>query len=395
MDPMLPASIAKPIVHFMTRADIYKGFLKHLFHNGHMLPVFRQQDGVDQNQKNEEVFKLVAKEVARGKNILVFAEGFTDDVFVRSLKPIKKGILRMAFQSLESMDWKEDVYIQSLGINYTHPKFFRSEVLISYGRKFRVNDYKAAYLENPKKVMQELISDIDADIKAEITYLENKLLYDFHENVMRLTRRGMNHENTDFSIPLEKRWRYSQNLAQWLNAQDLDNLLPLDEEMQEYFSSMSATPIRENDVYEFSETGKLSNVKSAFFNVLMAPIALLGLLFGWISWFIIKPKIEKTFKRDVFWSSAKLFASFVVNMLYFAVLIAVFYLAFYPSFLVWTLFIVLASGPSFIVFHNWISNYKNIKRRKKIAVSDLQDFAKKRSALIAKIEVLLPNFEPL
>lgn len=386
MDPMLPSSLSKPIVLFMTRADIYKGFLKHLFHNGHMLPVFRQQDGDGQNEKNEEIFKIVAKEVAGGKNVLVFAEGFTDDVFVRSLKPIKKGILRMAFQSLEAMNWREDVYVQTMGINYTHPKHFRSEVLMSYGKKIRVNDYKEAYLANPKKLMQELILSIENDIKAEITYIEDRERCDFHENVMRLTRKGMNHENTDFSFPLEQRWRYSQNLANWLNAQEQDTIAPLDADMKDYFSAMSATPIRENDVVEYIQNGKLNNTSAWLFNIFMAPMALLGLFFGWISWFIIKPKIEKTFKRDVFWSSAKLFTSYLVGMIYFLVLIALFYFVVYPSILLWLLLIVLTSGPAFIVFYHWIKNWKTIKRRKKIATTDLKSFAEKRATLIKQIK---------
>ena len=390
MDPMLPSSLSKPIVHFMTRADIYKGFLKHLFHNGHMLPVFRQQDGVDQNEKNEEVFKIVAKEVERGKNILVFAEGFTDDVFVRSLKPIKKGILRMAFQSLEAMDWREDVFIQTMGINYTHPKHFRSEVLMSYGKKIRVNDYKDAYLANPKKVMQEMINAIEDDMKAEITCIEDRSRCDFHENVMQLTRKGMHYESSDFSLPLEQRWRYSQNLAHWLNEQEQATIEPLDTAMKDYFSEMSATPIRENDVYEYLENGKLSDNKIRAYNIFMAPVALLGLCYGWISWFIIKPKIEKTFRRDVFWSSAKLFASYVAGLLYFSLLIALLYSLVYPSVLLWLLVVVLTSGPSFIVFYHWMQNRKTLQRRKKIAATDLHLFSDKRTALIKQIQELIP-----
>jgi len=391
MDPLLPTSLNKPIVHFMTRADIYKGFLKHIFHNVHMLPIFRQHDGDGHLAKNEEVFKTVAKEVDAGKSILVFTEGFTDDVFVRRLKPIKKGILRMAFQSLETLDWKEDVFVQTLGINYTHPKHFGTEVLMSYGPKILLNDYKEAYLENPSKLMQDLSNSIEADMQAQITYVEDIERCEFHENIMRLTRRGMNHESSDFSIPLEERWRYSQNLAHWLNDQSQDSIEALDTQMKDYFSSMSATPIRENDVFEFAETAKLSNTKALLFNIFMAPIALLGLIYGWISWFIIKPKVEKAFKRDVFWSSVKVVASHFGNMVYFLLLLIPLYLFVYPSILVWLLAFIVSSGPSFILFHRWVTNYQNIKRRRKIALSDLRDFADRRKVLVEEINLFLPN----
>jgi hypothetical protein len=385
MDPLLPTSLNKPIVHFMTRADIYKGFLKHIFHHVHMLPIFRQHDGDGHLAKNEEVFKTVAKEVAAGKSILVFTEGFTDDVFVRRLKPIKKGIMRMAFQSLETLEWKEDVFVQTLGINYTHPKHFGTEVLMSYGPKIRLNDYKEAYLENPSKLMQELSNIIEADMQAQITYVEEIERCEFHENIMRLTRQGMNHENSDFSIPLEQRWRYSQKLAHWVNNQSRDKIEALEALLKNYFSSMATTSIRENDVYEFSKTGKLSDAKAWLFNIFMAPVALLGLVYGWISWFIIKPKVEKAFKRDVFWSSVKVVASHFGNMVYFLLLLIPLYFFVYPSILLWLLIFVVTSAPSFIIFHRWVSNWQNIKRRKKIHLLDLQDFAEKRKVLLDEI----------
>lgn len=392
MDPLIPTAMNNPVVHFMARADIYEGLLKHVYHNTHILPVYRQQDGGDGQAKNEVVFQWVAKEVKRKKNILVFAEGFTDDVFIRSLKPIKKGFARMAFIALEELNWEEPVFLQSFGMNYTHPHKFRSEILMCYSEKILLNDFREEYEINPNKVITDVTKLGEDMLLKQMTYLEHKEQSDFHENLMRLSRKGMNYENTDFSIPLEARFKYSQQLAEWLNTQNVEQFIPLSDSIAAYFEELEAKNINENDVFEFSEHGKLSNFKKYLFNIFLAPVALLGLVHGWISYLIIKPKVEKAFKRSVFWSSVKIVGSHFVSGLYNALLLIPFYYFVYPSVLLGVLYLVLVTGPSFIVFRQWIANVKDIQRRSAISVDELLAISEHRTKLLQSIHEQIAAF---
>ena len=391
MDPLIPGALSKPIVHFMTRADIYKGVVKHLFYHSHMIPIFRQQDGEGHNEKNVEVFRIVAEEVKRGKNILVFAEGFTDDEFVRRLKPVKKGIARMAFFTLEQLNWSEKVYIQTMGINYTNPAVFRSEVLMNYGDKICLNDYREAYIENPQVVIKQISDWVEVNMQKQITHVEKNENCQFHEQIMRLTRKGMNTENSDFSISLEGRFQYSQNLANWVNAQEESTTAALKHDLNDYFSCLDATKVKEEDVYEYSQTGKINISKHLIYNILLAPIALLGLLHGWISWFIIKPKIEKAFKRQVFWSSVKVVVSHFATGLYNILLLIPFYFFVYPSILAGLLYLILMAGLSFVVYHKWIENIREFKRKSKIELGVLKEMTEKRTKVLDFIGSTLPE----
>ena len=391
MDPLLPGAMSKPIIHYMARADVYKGFMKHVYHNAHIMPIYRQQDGIGNQEKNEEIFKVVAKEVQAGKGIFVYAEGFTDDVFIRHLKPLKKGIARMAFFTLESMDWKEDVYLQAIGGNYTNPGVFRSEVLLKYGEKFRLNDFKDLYLENPNKAIIEVMDLVEQQMKMQITFVEDLERCDFHEQIMCLTRKGMNHENTDFSLPLEQRFNYSQKLALWVNNQTSDSISTLQTDLSDYFKALELENIKENDVFEFEKSGKLRLWPELMYNLFLAPVAMLGLIHGWISYFIIKPKIEKAFKRKVFWSSVKLVTSHFVSGLYNLLLLIPLYLFIFPSLLAGLLYLLLAAGTSFIVFHKWMGNLKTIKRKRGISLDRLQAFSAKRKLLVSQLSQALPK----
>jgi 1-acyl-sn-glycerol-3-phosphate acyltransferase len=95
MDPLVVASLRLPIVFFMTRSDVFTPISRPLLWASHMLPIYRQHDGEDTKAKNEEVFQKCSRILSFGRNLLIFGEGFTDDTFVRRLKPVKKGAVRI------------------------------------------------------------------------------------------------------------------------------------------------------------------------------------------------------------------------------------------------------------------------------------------------------------
>ena len=124
MDPLVIAAFNRSVVYFMTRCDVFTSFTKPIFWVAHMLPIYRQRDGVNTKEKNIEVFKKCTETLLRNRNLLIFGEGFTDDTFIRRLKPIKKGAVRIGFITLEACNWKENIYIAAVGCNYSDPARF-------------------------------------------------------------------------------------------------------------------------------------------------------------------------------------------------------------------------------------------------------------------------------
>ena len=137
MDPLLLAAFNRAVVFFMTRSDVFTAFTRPIFWMAHMLPIYRQRDGVNTKTKNQEVFKKSSEILLRKRSLLIFGEGVTDDVFIRRLKPLKKGAVRIGFTALESCNWTQDVYLATVGCNYSKPSMFRSDVLIRNSEKIR------------------------------------------------------------------------------------------------------------------------------------------------------------------------------------------------------------------------------------------------------------------
>ena len=308
MDPLVIALFGKNIVHFMARADVFKPILKPIFSAAHMLPIYRQLDGGDTQEKNRLVFLKTSEILRKNKNILIFGEGFTDEVFIRRLKPIKKGAFRIGFTALEVMNWEHNVYVNAIGCNYTEPNMALSELLISSGDRICLNDYREQYEQNPSGTITMLTRMLEQDMKNQITHVENMEWLEFHEQCMMLTRKGMDPICYDVKYTLEDRHFYSQELAKVLNeksADQLEQLTGVRQEVKDYFSSLAAINISENE--RFLHATSSWNLKNKVIKILLClPFALLGIIHVGLFYFFIKRFVEKVFIRPVFWGSSKL-----------------------------------------------------------------------------------------
>lgn len=308
LDPLVVSRLRKPIVYFMTRSDVFNRFTRPLFWLAHMLPIYRQQDGGNSQEKNKKVFKKATETLARNRNLLIFGEGITDDIFERRLKPIKKGAMRIGFTALEDLDWKVEIRVQGLGINYTNPGVLRSDVLLAAAEPILLNDYKQDYLENPSKVISELNRELEQRMQAQITHVKADEHVVLHEQIMMLNRKGMHVNCYDPNISLEERWLYSQKLATHLNSLDApasERLTQVKVQINGYFSALRKAGLSEAELYWFAIQNNWRLL--TFLKLLVQlPMFLIGLVHIALPTLFVKRFVEKKMKRPVFWSSTKM-----------------------------------------------------------------------------------------
>lgn len=392
MDPLMVTVPQRPIVFFMTRSDVFKKWLQPILWSVHMLPIYREQDGVDTKSKNEEVFKKCNRILFYGRSLLIFGEGFTDDVFVRRLKPVKKGAIRIGFGALEYCKWEKQIYMACVGINYSDPNYFGGDLLLSNSERICLNDYKEKYVENPTKTIAEITKLIEKMLQNQLTHVENKNWVFFHEQVCRLKRNGMNPEDTDFSIPLKKRWENSRQLALWFNEQDLENnseLIQLKDDTQTYFNLLKRMKLEEKFVYELTSKKKLSTTNELLLLIISAIFVPLGLIHFFIPYIFVKRFAEKTFKRRVFWSSIKMMMGAAVLTLFNIPLIILLQkLLFHNVLISWIYFLILPIVG--VITYSWFRKLKDFKSKKVLQKLDLSSFVKKRNELLEKISDLIP-----
>ncbi|MDB2657088.1 1-acyl-sn-glycerol-3-phosphate acyltransferase [Crocinitomicaceae bacterium] len=393
MDPISVAALRNPSVFFMTRADIFTPALKPILWACQMLPIHRQHDGGDTRKKNSKSFDRASRVLKYNRSLLIFGEGFTDDVFIRRLKPVKKGAAKIGFEALEKLNWSKKIYVAAVGSNYSKPNQMRSDLLISTSEEFLLNDYRELYEENPNKAITTVTRRIEQMMQEQITHVQDKAQAEFHEQMMMLTRRGMNADSFDKSIPLERRWRYSQRLANWLNELDIEKdekISKLKEDIAAYFKLIKRMRIEDNYVYWKQTSPKGERTKEVMMMIALFPFAILGLIHCGPWYILIKRFVEKSFRRKVFWGSVKLVAAKIIMGLVNLPVIWLFYYLIYPS---WWMAITyyFAIGLFGLAAYMWFRYLKYFKTKGAINNAKMDAFIKKRQDLVERLSEVLPT----
>ncbi len=392
MDPLVVAALRRPIVFFMTRSDVFTPISRPLLWASHMLPIYRQHDGEDTKKKNEEVFQTCARVLKYGRNLLIFGEGFTDDVFVRRLKPVKKGAIRIGFNTLETINWKKKIYVAAVGCNYSRPNKMRSDLLISTSDKICLNDYREEYAKNPNKVITELTKRIEVLMQEQITHVQDIKNTDLHEHIMILTRRGMNPDSFDRSYSLKERWKYSQKLANWINKQDVSEneaLSEFKEEAKSYFSLLKRVKLEERLLFWKIKHPNGSRMKEVLTMIALTPLGILGVLHLGLPYILIKRFVEKSFKRKVFYGSVKLILGQIIMGFLNIPAIFLFHAYVYPSWGLAILYYFLI-GIFGLCAYVWMLNFKDFKAKGIIMKMDTSKFEAKRAKLVEKLKEVVP-----
>lgn len=172
MDAMAVLCTMKGQPIFLARADIFKKkpiakilyFLK-------MLPVYRIRDGYSALKQNDETFDDTLRVMKHKNGLVILPEGNHEGF--RKLRQLKKGICRVAFIAEEACDFKLDVKIVPVGIEYSHYWLFRQVLTVVYGKPISVSEYYDLYHENQALALSELRDRLSAEIKKLIVHIED------------------------------------------------------------------------------------------------------------------------------------------------------------------------------------------------------------------------------
>lgn len=393
MDPILIGSMNRPFVHFMTRSDVFKWWLKPILWASHMLPIYRQHDGEDTKAKNSDVFNRVNKSLAIGRNILIFGEGFTDDTPIRGLKPVKKGPVRMGFIALQACNWRKKIYVAALGLNYSDRNTLGSDCIIQNGKRICLNDYRKAFEENPNKVINQLTKVVEQMMQDCVIYVADKQWYSLLEGVMQITRKGYNHENHDDTIPVLDRWRYAKNLALWINEnvnEEKTEFVQLKKDLDAYFTLEKRMKIQDRFVVAQEHPELLSRTPELILLLLMWPFALVGFIHGLIPYLAAKKITEKIMRRKVFWGSVKMMLGKLIGSVYnIPIMIAITKL-YLPHWSLGVVYYLLIAPVMWRISYSYLRWFKEFRLKGLMQQADVSKFADKRAELKKRIEALIP-----
>ncbi len=173
-------------LHFLVRGDIFiNRFVVALLEQLHLTPIYRFVDGFKNLRSNDATFNACYDRLHNKEIIVVYAEGNTTQE--KRLRPIQKGLARIAFGAMEKYP-DMDLCVVPLGVNFTHPNDFRSEVFVETGEPIELKDYYRRYQEDNNKAVQELTQAVEQSMKPLVIHVEKNEDLELAEKMWRISK---------------------------------------------------------------------------------------------------------------------------------------------------------------------------------------------------------------
>jgi len=203
LDALLLSVISWRNPHFLTRASVFNNKYVDKFLRGlKMLPIYRVRDGYDSIKRNEVIFDASKEILTKGGVVGIFPEGSHSLQY--KIRPLKKGIARIAFMTEEAADFNLNLQIVPIGIQYESHFFTKGRTLISFGKPIKVADYKDVFLKNQNKAFDGILLELSERLKTLVVHIEEK--EDYEEVMIAYTK------NRIFKRNLKKQLDADQHL---------------------------------------------------------------------------------------------------------------------------------------------------------------------------------------
>ncbi|MDD4921435.1 MAG: 1-acyl-sn-glycerol-3-phosphate acyltransferase [Bacteroidales bacterium] len=165
----------RPVV-FMARADMFQNkiaakFLKSL----KIAPIYRIRDGFENLTKNETQMDVAVNVLLDCGQMCLMPEGNHGNQ--HKLRPLVKGLFRIAYSAEERLKDKAHVKIIPVGIDYNFYRHAGADLVVTYGKPIEVKDYidlfkdsNANGLNIIRNTLEAAISSLMHDIRSTSHY---------------------------------------------------------------------------------------------------------------------------------------------------------------------------------------------------------------------------------
>ncbi len=173
MDPVSIQLHTSRQLFSLARGDAFnKPFLRWLLTQWKLIPIYRLSEGAENLKKNDTTFLLSQEVLTNGNPLIIYPEAIC--IQERRIRKLKKGAARIAFGVEEQGDFKEDLLILPVGLNYSNPKKFRSNLFINFGKPIHTSDYIDLYKEDKVRAINRLTLAIEQAMKELVVHIEHK-----------------------------------------------------------------------------------------------------------------------------------------------------------------------------------------------------------------------------
>lgn len=392
MDALAVIFAARRQIVFLARADIFrKKPIANLLRFIRILPVYRIRDGYSSLGQNQDTFNEVNEVLMQKIPVGIFPEGF--HLGMKKLKPLSKGIARMAFQAMDHTDFKLDIQIVPVGLDYSNYFKAGSDLLVIFGKPISVVDYREMYRENPAVTINQLRDDLAGAMKEIMIDINQdeyyKPIYSAIEFYGPIEIKRLKISNTLLNLFTVKK-RLAANLISQLPKNEA-LLKDLHHKTELYEKIIAQYGLKDRLIAKGS-VNPIPLLFSSLITLLLLPLHLYGMLMNYLP-YSLPVYLARKIKDRHFLSSVKFGAGLIFFFTWYFIL-AVISFFFFDSIILNICFIISLPLTGVFSFYYYIHmlrlrgkfRWLSLKIRKKKA---FEGIVEKRKDIMQKIEEML------
>ncbi len=299
---------------FLARADIFKGkwvirFLTFL----NIMPVFRMRDGIDNVRRNDEVFERSLKVLLNKHNPLcLFPEGNHGDK--RRLRPLVKGIFRIALMAQDVYRDQCGVKIIPVGLDYGDYQKFRSSMFVNYGSPIEVSEYYQHWKENPVNALNALRDRLADELKKLMIHISTDEYYNLYMNLRVVYNSSMRNRLGINDASLAARFIADKRMIEILDnhlKKAPKDIMSLNHYMEEYQSLLKQNNLRDW-VIEKARFSPFLILAEFISIILLLPVFVYGIIINILPYYIPVYIAQKKAEDPQFVSTIKFVSSLIL-----------------------------------------------------------------------------------
>jgi 1-acyl-sn-glycerol-3-phosphate acyltransferase len=273
-----------PVI-FLARADIFKNKTAAKFlHFFKIMPAFRMRDGIENLGRNHDVFQQCVDVLDHKKALGIMPEG--NQEIERNIRPIVKGIFRIAFAAQKKYGNQPGVKIIPIGINYEDIVKANKPIIINIGKPIEVSEYMNTYEENQVLATNEIRDRLHDDLSNLTVDLATKEHYDCFETALEV---ATGYELRENNLPDKARNRFivHQKTAQKLvslEKNDPESIGKLDALCLEYKNLLKLLKLRDK-LFEKNNPGFIELLLESIGLLLALPFFIIGFVLNFFPFF--------------------------------------------------------------------------------------------------------------
>lgn len=357
MDPILLGVNLNRSLYFLARGDIFKNkMVRKLFDKLHMIPVYKPDLSPNQVHKNEMIFEKCYDYLERNKAVMIFPEGISKTE--RRLRPIKTGIARIALGAEEKNNFNLDLSIVPIGLNYSNPHYFKSDVFVNIGAPISVSEYQEAFLKDPKEGVLKLTDRVKSELEKRIVIIEDEQLEKLIRQIEILYRSKLREQNKQQEKATQD-FYLSQDIVEAVEyyAKNHPEILQdFEQKISVYLKRLKRLKIRDTQIRS-SETSLPVFLRLLYFT-LGFPVFFFGLITNVIPFKIVELIPSKVTIREDFVGAVKMATGMLIFLITYLVQASI--IAYFTNFL-WAILFILSLYPAGLFTVDYFKKYYQVR----------------------------------